>query len=50
VDHRGRVWTASQARAAGFVAGWTSHESARRLARLARQWKSFRRARPFWRR
>jgi inorganic triphosphatase YgiF len=49
-DRLGREWGPVHQRAAGFVMGWASHESARRLGRLARQWKAFRRAKPFWRR
>jgi inorganic triphosphatase YgiF len=48
-EHLGPEWNAGHERAAGFVTGWTSHESVRRLARLARRWKSFGRAKPFWR-
>jgi len=48
-DHLGPEWNARHERAAGFVTGWTSQEAERRLARLTRQWKAFRRARPFWR-
>lgn len=47
-DQLGPEWNPRHERAAGFVAGWTSQEAERRLARLTRQWKAFRRARPFW--
>jgi len=34
--------------AAGFLAGWAAHVADRRLRRLARLWKSFAAAKPFW--
>lgn len=45
----GSEWSAGHERAAGFVEGWTAHESARRLGELERRWSRFRRAKPFWR-
>jgi len=35
-------------RAAGLVAGWATRGSVEQLARLEREWKSLRKARPFW--
>ncbi len=35
-------------RAAGFVAGWTAHGAAARRVRLAKSWKAFAAADPFW--
>jgi inorganic triphosphatase YgiF len=37
------------ARAAGFVAGWTSHAAVDGLRPLAKEWKRFARLEPFWR-
>ncbi len=36
------------ARAAGFVEGWASADTARALRRIDKRWRSFARARPFW--
>jgi triphosphatase len=47
-DRLGREWGADAQRAAGFLEGWTAHEASRRLARLEKQWKGFRRTAPFW--
>jgi triphosphatase len=45
----GREWGAEHDRGAGFLTGWISRSAERRFARLERQWKAFRKARPFWR-
>jgi inorganic triphosphatase YgiF len=48
-DRLGREWQAEHERAAGFITGWASRESERRLAKLEKRWKAFLRAKPFWR-
>jgi triphosphatase len=45
----GREWGAAHDRGAGFLLGWITGTAERRLGRLEREWKAFRKARPFWR-
>jgi triphosphatase len=45
----GREWGTAHDRGAGFLLGWIGAAAERRLGRLERQWKAFRKARPFWR-